>query len=217
MRSQITYGDGMYKSTDAGAHWQHIGLDDSQQIGKIIVDPKDANRVFVAALGHAYGPNPERGVFRSLDGGAHWEKVLCKNDDTGAIDVAFDPDGRQRALCIVVADASSTVGGLSSGEWAGQRTLQIHRRRQHLEAIDERLAHRRAGTDRHRREPQRAAARVSVRRCKRRRGLPLRRRRRIVPADRQRSSRVAAGMVFRRHHRRSEKRGRGVRRQYLDL
>src|SRR5882762_2099778 len=91
MRSSISYGNGMYKSTDGGKAWAHIGLEDSRQIGRIIVDPKDANRVFVAALGHAYGPNQERGVFRSKDGGKSWQKILFKDENTGAIDVAFEP------------------------------------------------------------------------------------------------------------------------------
>jgi photosystem II stability/assembly factor-like uncharacterized protein len=92
MRSDIAHGDGMYKSTDGGQHWSHIGLDDSRQIGRILVDPHNPQRVFVAVLGHAYGPNAERGVFRSIDGGQHWEKVLFKDNDTGAIDLAFKPD-----------------------------------------------------------------------------------------------------------------------------
>ena len=91
MRSQIGYGNGMYKSTDAGKTWSHIGLSDSRQIGTILVDPKDPNLVYVAVLGHAYGPNAERGVYRSTDGGQTWQAVLHKNDDTGAIDLAFDP------------------------------------------------------------------------------------------------------------------------------
>src|SRR5262245_49521380 len=91
MRSQISYGDGMYKSTDAGKTWTHIGLEATRQIGRVVVDPRDANVVFVAALGHVYGPNPDRGVFRTKDGGATWKKVLFKSDDVGAIDVAFDP------------------------------------------------------------------------------------------------------------------------------
>lgn len=91
MRSDITYGNGMYKSTDAGKTWTHIGLEDTRQIGAILVDPHDANRVFVAALGHSYGPNAERGVFRSTDGGATWKKILFKDENTGAIDLAFDP------------------------------------------------------------------------------------------------------------------------------
>jgi photosystem II stability/assembly factor-like uncharacterized protein len=91
MRSQISYGNGVYKSTDAGKTWTHVGLDDTRQIGRILVDPRNADIVFVAALGHAYGGNAERGVYRSNDGGASWKKVLFKNDDVGAIDLAFDP------------------------------------------------------------------------------------------------------------------------------
>ncbi|MGH8280324.1 MAG: WD40/YVTN/BNR-like repeat-containing protein [Gammaproteobacteria bacterium] len=89
MRSDIGYGDGMYKSTDGGRTWTHIGLTDSMQIGKILVDPNNANIVYVAALGHAYAANPERGVFKSTDGGQSWQKLLYKDADTGAIDLAF--------------------------------------------------------------------------------------------------------------------------------
>lgn len=95
MRSDITYGNGMYKSIDAGKTWTHIGLTDTRQIGKVAVDPIDPNRVFVAALGHGWGPNTQRGVFRSLDGGATWQRVLYKDQNTGAIDVAIDPDDPQ--------------------------------------------------------------------------------------------------------------------------
>jgi photosystem II stability/assembly factor-like uncharacterized protein len=91
MRSQISFGNGMYKSTDAGKTWTHIGLDNTRQIGRILVDPQNPDMLFVAALGHAYGPNPERGVYRSTDGGASWKRVLYKSDDVGAIDLAFDP------------------------------------------------------------------------------------------------------------------------------
>jgi photosystem II stability/assembly factor-like uncharacterized protein len=97
MRDSIQFGDGMYKSADAGKTWKHIGLENTRQIGRIIVDPKNPDVVFVAALGHAYGPNPDRGVYRSGDGGASWQKVLFKNDDLGAIDLAFDPTNSQIA------------------------------------------------------------------------------------------------------------------------
>ncbi|HXM91528.1 MAG TPA: hypothetical protein VN974_08260, partial [Candidatus Dormibacteraeota bacterium] len=91
MRSNIAYGDGMYKSMDAGKSWTHIGLTDSRQIARILVDPSDPHKVFVAVLGHAYGPNTERGVFRSKDGGATWQRILFRNENTGAIDLAFEP------------------------------------------------------------------------------------------------------------------------------
>jgi photosystem II stability/assembly factor-like uncharacterized protein len=91
MRSDIQHGDGMYKSVDAGKTWSQIGLTDTRQIGKIVVDPNDANVVYVAALGHQYGPNAERGVFKSTDGGKTWNKVLYKDANTGAIDLAIDP------------------------------------------------------------------------------------------------------------------------------
>src|SRR5256885_467066 len=94
MRSDILYGKGIYKSTNGGHSWIHIGLADSYQIGRILVDPKDPNVVFVAALGHAYGPNEERGIFRSTDGGQSWNKILYKNADTGAIDLSFGEDNK---------------------------------------------------------------------------------------------------------------------------
>ncbi len=91
MRSDIAQGDGMYKSLDGGKTFSHIGLGDSQQIGRILVDPRDADRVLVAALGHPYGPNTERGVFLSSDGGRIWQRVLYRDENTGAIDLAFKP------------------------------------------------------------------------------------------------------------------------------
>jgi photosystem II stability/assembly factor-like uncharacterized protein len=95
MRSDIGYGNGMYKSTDAGKTWTHIGLRDSRQISRILVDPRDANVVFAASLGHAYGPNAERGVFRSRDAGKTWQRVLFRDENTGAADLAFDPSNPQ--------------------------------------------------------------------------------------------------------------------------
>src|SRR5215469_4580132 len=91
-RGDMTYGDGVYKSVDGGKTWTHVGLEDTRQIGALIVDPHDPDIVLVAALGHAFGPNTERGVFRTVDGGKSWKKVLYKNEDTGAIDVTFDPN-----------------------------------------------------------------------------------------------------------------------------
>ncbi len=91
MRSDITQGDGVYRTTDGGKTWTHLGLADTQQIGRILVDPRNADRAFVAALGHPYGPNAERGVFRTADGGRTWTKVLGPDDRTGAVDLAFEP------------------------------------------------------------------------------------------------------------------------------
>ncbi|MGH9416833.1 MAG: WD40/YVTN/BNR-like repeat-containing protein [Terriglobales bacterium] len=95
LRNDISYGDGMYKSTDGGKTWEHIGLTDTQHISHLVIDPKDPNRVFVAAMGHASGPNAERGIFRTVDGGQTWQKVLFKDDKTGGVDVAFDPNNTQ--------------------------------------------------------------------------------------------------------------------------
>ena len=92
LRSDISFGDGIYKSTDAGKTWTNMGLRDTRQIGRILVDPANPNVVFVAALGHAYGSNDERGVFRSSDGGNSWRKVLYKGPETGAVDLAWAPE-----------------------------------------------------------------------------------------------------------------------------
>src|SRR5581483_6373266 len=94
-RGDITYGDGVYKSIDGGKTWTSLGLKDTRQIGALIVDPHNPDIVLVAALGHAFGPNEERGVFRTTDGGKSWTKVLYKDPQTGAIDVSFDPNNSQ--------------------------------------------------------------------------------------------------------------------------
>jgi photosystem II stability/assembly factor-like uncharacterized protein len=91
LRDSMGYGNGVYKSTDAGKSWAHIGLDDTQHIGRIAVDPKNPNVVFVAAIGHLYAPSAERGVFRSTDGGKSWKKVLFKDENIGAVEVVIDP------------------------------------------------------------------------------------------------------------------------------
>jgi photosystem II stability/assembly factor-like uncharacterized protein len=100
IRSQHSYGIGMFKSTDAGKTWIHIGLEGTRQIGRVVVDPTNPNRVYVAALGHVYAPNPDRGVYRSTDGGATWQKILFNTKDpnnVGAIELAIDP-GNPRVL-----------------------------------------------------------------------------------------------------------------------
>jgi photosystem II stability/assembly factor-like uncharacterized protein len=94
-RPDLSTGDGIYKSVDGGKTWTHYGLRDAQQIPAIAVDPRDPNRLFVAVLGHPYGPNEERGLFRSVDGGQTFEKILYKDENTGAIDVVIDPGNPQ--------------------------------------------------------------------------------------------------------------------------
>jgi photosystem II stability/assembly factor-like uncharacterized protein len=91
IRGNISHGDGVYKTLDGGKTWKNVGLKDSRAIGKVIINPNNPDIVFVAALGHPYGPNTERGIFRTTDGGKTWEKVLYKDENTGGIDVAFDP------------------------------------------------------------------------------------------------------------------------------
>jgi len=90
-RPDLSVGDGVYKSNDAGKTWTHVGLRDGQQIPALAIDPRDPNRVFAAVLGHPYGPNEERGLFRSTDGGQSWQKVIYKDENTGASDVQIDP------------------------------------------------------------------------------------------------------------------------------
>ena len=120
-RPDLSVGDGIYKSTDAGRTWQHLGLRDAQQIADIRVDPKNPNRVFVAAMGHPYGPNAERGVFRSLDGGQTWQKVLYKNEDVGSTSLAFDPRNSQVIFTGMWASRRPpwTTGGGYNGHGSG--------------------------------------------------------------------------------------------------
>ncbi len=114
LRGNISYGDGVYKSTDGGKSWKNVGLKDSQHIGAIIVHPRNPDIVYVAALGHAFGPNAERGVFRTLDGGKTWEKVLSKDDKTGGIDVVFDPHN-PNVLFAALYQIIRTPWSMSSG------------------------------------------------------------------------------------------------------
>ncbi|MDP4262220.1 MAG: glycoside hydrolase [Bacteroidota bacterium] len=115
-RPDLSVGDGIYKSTDGGKTWTNTGLNDAQQIGGLAIDPTNENRVFVAALGHPYGPNAERGVYRTTDGGHTWEKVLYKDENTGASQVAIDPKNPN----IVYADLwAGRQGPWENGAWNG--------------------------------------------------------------------------------------------------
>jgi photosystem II stability/assembly factor-like uncharacterized protein len=114
LRGNITYGDGMYKSLDGGKSWTHIGLEDSEHIAKVIVHPTNPDVVYVAALGHAYGTNDTRGVYKSVDGGTNWQKVLFKDNKTGAIDLVFDP-GNPHVLFAALYEVSRTPWTMISG------------------------------------------------------------------------------------------------------
>ena len=100
-RPDLSTGDGIYKSTDAGKSWTHLGLRDGQQIPQIVVDPRNADRLFVAVLGHPYGPNEERGLFRSMDGGRSFKKILYKDENTGAVDVGLDPSNANHIYAVL--------------------------------------------------------------------------------------------------------------------
>ena len=118
-RPDLSTGDGMYKSTDGGKTWQHLGLREGQQIASIAVDPKDENRLFVAVLGHPYGPNEERGIYRSTDGGKSFERVLYKDENTGAFQVEFDPNDSN----IIYADLwAGRQGPWENGAWQGKES-----------------------------------------------------------------------------------------------
>jgi photosystem II stability/assembly factor-like uncharacterized protein len=115
-RPDLSTGDGMYKSIDGGKTWRHLGLRNAQQIGAVLVDPHNPNLVYVAALGHPYGANEERGVFRSTDGGETWQKILYIDVDTGAIALVFDPSNSK----VIYADLwSARQGPWENGAWQG--------------------------------------------------------------------------------------------------
>ena len=115
-RPDLSIGDGVYKSTDGGKNWTNTGLRDGQQIGGIAIDPANENRVFVAVLGHPYGPNEERGVYKTENGGKTWEKVLYKNENTGAVQVMFDPKDPNTVYAVLWA---ARQGPWENGAWQG--------------------------------------------------------------------------------------------------
>ena len=138
-RPDLATGDGVYKSTDAGRTWTRLGLNDSHQIPALAVDPKNADRIFVAALGHPYGPNEERGIFRSTDGGKSFQKVLYKDENTGGNDVDIDPSNPQVVYATMWEERQ---GPWENSVWAGTERwdLQVRGRRHDVEAADKRSA-----------------------------------------------------------------------------
>src|ERR1700722_2933856 len=114
LRGNIMQGDGVYKSIDAGKTWKHVGLTDTQAIPRVRTDPSNPDIVYAAALGHPYGPNADRGVFRSRDGGATWQKILFKSDRAGAVDLCLDPHN-SKVMFAAIWDVYRTSWTLSSG------------------------------------------------------------------------------------------------------
>lgn len=114
VRGDVARGDGIYRSKDGGRSWQHCGLPESHHVGRIIVSPRDEDLVYCAALGHLYGPNSERGVYRSFDGGESWELVLSRDENTGAVDLAFDP-ANPLTIFATLWQVRRTPWSLSSG------------------------------------------------------------------------------------------------------
>jgi photosystem II stability/assembly factor-like uncharacterized protein len=141
LREDLTYGTGVYRTTDGGETWRHLGLADTHQIGAVRVHPTDPDVAYVAAIGHAFGPNRERGVYRTRDGGRTWQRVLFVDDSTGAIDLSMDPTN-PRVLFAAMWRVRRSPWGLDAG---GGRSgpVAVDRRRRHV--------------DRHQRQPGAAA------------------------------------------------------------
>ena len=114
IRGNVSHGDGMWKSTDAGRTWTHVGLGDSRHLTRVRIHPRNPDLVYAAALGHLYGPNEERGVFRSKDGGASWERVHFVDAETGAVDLVMDPTN-PRILYATFWQVKRTPWSLESG------------------------------------------------------------------------------------------------------
>ena len=115
-RPDLSTGDGMYRSSDAGRSWSHLGLRDGQQIPRIAIDPRNADRLFVAVLGHPYGPNTERGIYRSVNGGQSWEQVLYKDENTGGADVVLSPDDPNTVYAVLW---EARQGPWENAAWSG--------------------------------------------------------------------------------------------------
>jgi photosystem II stability/assembly factor-like uncharacterized protein len=119
IRSNVSIGNGIYRSTDAGRTWAHAGLDRTGRIGRIVIDPRNPDIVFAAALGHGYGPQPDRGVFRTTDGGGTWERVLFVDEQTGAADIAMDPTNPRVLFAGTWTIDIKTWGRQSGGSGSG--------------------------------------------------------------------------------------------------
>jgi photosystem II stability/assembly factor-like uncharacterized protein len=121
VRGNVSHGDGLWKSTDAGRSWTHIGLGDSRHVSRVRIHPKNPDLVYAAVMGHLFGPNEQRGVYRSQDGGANWERILYVNDQAGAVDLALDPRNPRVLYAttwrVIRTPYSLESGGAGSGLW----------------------------------------------------------------------------------------------------
>ncbi len=126
IRSDLASGAGVYRSDDAGATWKSIGLEGTRQISRILVDPSDPRTVYVGALGHAYGPNDERGVYKSTDGGEHWTRILDKGPDVGIADIAMAVGQPQILFASHLERAPPAVEHLRAARRRRQRALSFH-------------------------------------------------------------------------------------------
>ena len=133
-RQTSSFGDGIYKTTDGGKTFTHIGLRETQTIARIVIDPKNPETVYVASPGHLFGPNPDRGVYKTTDGGKTWNKVKFIDDDTGFTDIAIDPSNTQHPLRGELSAAPQRL--LLQRRRPGQRDLEDHRRRQDVDEAD---------------------------------------------------------------------------------
>ena len=176
IRGNVSHGDGMYRSTDGGRTWRNVGLRDTRHIARVRVHPSDPDVAYVAALGHAFGPNDERGVFRTTDGGESWERVLDRGDRAGAADLCMDP-GNPRVLFAATWETAAPAVELHERR-AWQRDLPVDGRRRHMGRPDRQPgpARGREGAHRGRCITGDAGARVGNRRGRGGRAVPLRRR-----------------------------------------
>ncbi len=134
LRGNVIQGDGVYRTTDGGKTWTHLGLEKTMAVARIRVHPINPDVVWVAALGHPYGPNPERGVFRSGDGGKTWERTLFRNERTGAVDLVLDPSNPD---VLYAGDVGSVPhSALTLERRTGERAVQVHGWRYDLDRAD---------------------------------------------------------------------------------
>ena len=134
VRNSVSFGDGVYKSEDAGATWQHVGLENTETISRIVINPADPDNVFVAAVGHPFGPNEERGVYVTHDGGKSWRKTLYIDPEHGAVGLEIDPSNPRILYVGIVAFRSQALDvHQRRREW---RSLQVRRRRVYLAEVN---------------------------------------------------------------------------------